>query len=94
MKQKRGGLVWLVALCLVMSCWAVLDGTDPAEAAGAGPVNINTASAKELVKLPRVGSTVADRIVLYRKEHGSFKKVEDLKGVKGIGEKTFEKIRP
>lgn len=56
-------------------------------------VNINTASAAELEKLPQVGPKIAQRIIDYRKESGSFKRVEDLMKVKGIGEKTFAKLK-
>jgi competence protein ComEA len=41
-------------------------------------VNINQASARELVNLPRIGAKAADKIVEYRQAHGSFTKVEDL----------------
>jgi len=61
---------------------------------GKGLVNINTAPLEELVDLPKVGDKVAERILQYRKANGKFKKVEDLKGVRGIGDKIFEQIRP
>jgi competence protein ComEA len=57
-------------------------------------VNINTADGSQLALLPRVGPSVAQRIVEHRKSNGAFKKVEDLMLVKGIGEKTFALIRP
>lgn len=57
-------------------------------------LNINTATAEELQTLPSIGPQMAKRIVLYRKENSDFKSVDDLIGVKGIGEKTLEKIRP
>ena len=57
-------------------------------------VNINQASAKELSNLPRIGAKVAERIVEYRQEHGSFARVEDLMEVKGIGEKLFTTLKP
>lgn len=56
-------------------------------------VNINTASSAELDKLPRIGPKVAQRIIDYRKEHGPFKRVEELMKVKGIGEKTFARLK-
>jgi len=56
-------------------------------------ININTATASELQKLPRIGAKVAQRIVDFRTEHGNFKKIEDIMKVKGIGEKTFKRIR-
>ena len=57
-------------------------------------VNINTASVEQLSLLPRVGSVVAQRIVDFRDQNGSFKSLEDLMFVQGVGEKTFELIRP
>ncbi len=57
-------------------------------------LNVNTATATELEQLPRIGPVLAERIVEYRQEKGPFQKVEDLTKVKGIGEKTLERIRP
>jgi competence protein ComEA len=56
-------------------------------------ININTASAADLDKLPRIGPKVAQRIIDYRKEHGPFKKIEEIMKVKGIGEKTFARLK-
>ena len=60
--------------------------------APAGVVNINTAEVAQLALLPRVGAKAAQRIVAYRKEHGSFAKTSDLMQVKGFGEKSFERL--
>lgn len=58
----------------------------------AGPVNINTADAQTLSKnIKGIGLKKAQAIVAYREKNGSFKKVEDLKKVKGIGDKLLEK---
>ena len=57
-------------------------------------VNINTASAAEFEALPGIGPKMAQRIVEYREKNGAFKKLEDLMNVKGIGEKTFLKLKP
>jgi competence protein ComEA len=57
-------------------------------------VNINTANSEQLSLLPRVGPTVAQRIVDFRQENGRFQSLEDLMLVRGIGEKTFELIKP
>ena len=56
-------------------------------------VNINTATEKELAKLPGIGMGIAKRIVEYRKAYGGFKSIDELKKVKGIGDKKFEKIK-
>jgi competence ComEA-like helix-hairpin-helix protein len=66
-----------------------------AETASAkGVVNINTAGVAELALLPRIGSTVAQRIVEFRDANGPFKRPEDLMLVQGIGEKTFALLEP
>src|SRR4029450_1090426 len=62
-------------------------------AAPASPVNINTATQAQLESLPGVGAKAAQRILEYRKQNGSFKKVEDLMNVKGFGGKTFLKLK-
>lgn len=56
-------------------------------------VDINTASAAELERLPDVGPALAGRIIAYRTEHGSFRSLDDLSRVAGIGPKTIEAIR-
>lgn len=58
-----------------------------------GLININTADAKELEKLTGIGPVLADRIIEYRESNGAFKSIEEIKKVRGIGEKTFEKMR-
>ena len=57
-------------------------------------ININTATKDELVSLPGIGPAKAQAIVDYRKAHGPFKTVDELKDVKGIGAKRFEKLKP
>jgi competence protein ComEA len=56
-------------------------------------VNINTASVSELETLPQVGPKVAQRIVDFRTQNGKFKKIEEIMKIRGIGEKTFEKLK-
>ena len=53
------------------------------------PVDINSATEKELIALPGVGAKTAKEIVAAR----PFKTIDDLKNVKGIGDKTFEKLK-
>ncbi len=57
-------------------------------------INLNTATVDQLVALPGIGEVLAQRIVAYREEHGPFTSAEQLKEVKGIGEKKWEAIRP
>ena len=56
-------------------------------------ININTADEKELQKIRGVGPVIASRIVEYRNSNGSFKTIEEIKKVRGIGERTFEKMK-
>jgi comEA protein len=56
-------------------------------------ININSALAADLTRLPGIGEVMAERIIEYRESNGSFKKTEDIMKVKGIGEKKFEKIK-
>lgn len=57
-------------------------------------ININTAPKDSLMELPGIGEELAERIILYREDHGPFVSIEDLKNVKGIGHKKFEQLRP
>ncbi|HXI26845.1 MAG TPA: helix-hairpin-helix domain-containing protein [Vicinamibacterales bacterium] len=57
-------------------------------------VNINTASAAELDALPGIGAKTAALIVEYRQKNGPFKKIEELMNVRGVGEKSFLKLKP
>ena len=56
-------------------------------------VNLNTANERELLNVPGIGPTKVKEIIKYREEKGQFNKVEDLKQVRGIGGKTFEKLK-
>ncbi len=78
---------WIVAALLLSAL--------PALAAEAKRVvNINSAEVSQLTLLPRVGPSVAQPIVEHRKQNGAFQSPEDLMLVRGIGEKTFQLIKP
>jgi competence protein ComEA len=70
----------------------------PAEQTAASPakpaINLNTATIEQLETLPGIGRKTAERILEYRTKSGSFKRIEDLMNVKGIGEKSFLKLKP
>ena len=57
------------------------------------PLNLNAATEAQLEALPGVGAATATRILEYRKKNGPFKKAEELMNVKGIGEKSFLKLK-
>ena len=65
-----------------------------AAASASSPVNLNTATAAQLETLPGIGPAASKRILDYRAKNGSFKKIEELMNVKGIGEKSFLKLKP
>ena len=81
-----------------------LPSTGPAPAGTPGPastappgapaqLNINTATAAELVALPHIGPALAQRIVDYRNAHGPFRAIADVMQVKGIGPAIFQQIK-
>jgi competence protein ComEA len=81
----------LVALIASASPAAAVDET---AAPAKKTVNVNLASADELARLPRVGPSLAGKIVTHRQQNGPFKRAEDLMEVKGIGEKMFGVLKP
>lgn len=64
------------------------------EKAPVRPVNLNTATQTELMQLPHIGARTAERILAFRKEHGGFQRPEELMNVKGVGEKSFARLKP
>lgn len=59
-----------------------------------GKLNLNTATADQLMLLPTVGPAKAERILDWRKKNGGFKRVADLRRVKGFGYRTFKRLEP
>jgi competence ComEA-like helix-hairpin-helix protein len=60
----------------------------------AGKLNLNTATEEQLMMLPTVGPSKAERVIAWRKTNGGFKRTADLRRVKGFGYKTFKKLEP
>jgi competence ComEA-like helix-hairpin-helix protein len=56
-------------------------------------VDVNSAGETELANIPEVGQGLAERIVEYRQQHGQFQTLEELRHVRGIGPKTFERMK-
>lgn len=67
--------------------------SDHAQAENETLVNLNTATAQELQTLSGIGEKKAEAIITYRETNGSFQTIDDLKKVKGIGEKTFDSLK-
>ena len=59
---------------------------------GGEKININTATAQELQTLPGIGEAIAERIIKYREDRGGFGTADDIMNVRGIGEKTYDKL--
>jgi len=96
MRQKSllsTGAILAFALAVLVLAPHAAQGASPQPAASAEKVNINTAGVDELVALPGIGKAYAERIIEYRQKNGPFKRIEDILNVRGIGEKTFERIR-
>ena len=93
-------LIWsvIVALALCAGPVWVEAAQDAAVSAGQPAsgelIDLNQASAAQLESLPGVGEVTAARIIEYRRENGGFKKIEELMNVRGIGERSFLRLRP
>ena len=83
-------LLGLLALPLA----ATAGGGKPKAKGPVHPVNLNSATVTELMQLPKVGAKTAERIVAWRREHGGFRRPEEVMHVKGIGEKGYQRIKP
>jgi competence ComEA-like helix-hairpin-helix protein len=66
----------------------------PAKKDVTGKVNLNTATEEQLMLLPTIGPSKAERVVTWRKKNGGFKRTADLRRVKGFGYKTFKRLEP
>jgi len=86
-------IVMVPSIASAQAAKATASAAKP-KATASSPVNLNSASVAQLQTLPGIGGSTAQRIVEYRQKNGSFKKIEELMNVKGIGEKSFLKLRP
>ena len=90
--------------CVLAICGTVLITSPALKASAQAPqaeaqaaskaINLNLATVDQLETLPGIGRKTAERIVEHRTKNGNFKKIEELMNVKGIGEKSFLKLKP
>ncbi len=93
-QSDRHMLFVLLALALLAVGMQIIPSKAPqAISFEAERININTASKRELMRLPGIGPVLAQRILEHREAHGPFKAIEEIMDVKGIGPKLFEKIK-
>jgi len=69
-------------------------GAAPASSNAQGRVNLNTAGAADLQRLPGIGPALAERIIAHREAHGPFARMADVTRVSGIGPRTLERLAP
>ena len=75
-----------------VTCTSAAEVSEPETSGVPAVLNINTASSEELQTLPGIGPVLADRIVVYRQQHGPFHSSRDLMNIKGIGEERFSRL--
>ena len=83
-----------IVICLIASAPNLVHAQEQPSAASKTTLNLNTATLDQLTALPGIGPKTAELILQYRTKNGGFKKIEELMNIKGIGEKSFLKIKP
>lgn len=103
--EKAGGLKKNADVEAINQAQVIIDGekiviprkgkgnTSLEQGGDNGKININTADIAKLDEISGVGPSTANKIIEYRENSGTFKNIEDIKNVSGIGDKTFEKIK-
>ena len=94
--MNRASFVLVAALVVIASPLLAQRATKPpvvATAVSTEVVNLNSATAAQIAALPGIGPKTADLVVQYRQKNGPFKKIEEIMNVRGVGEKSFLKIK-
>ena len=86
----RRSLIFFVMACVLFPALAAANKKKPPD----HPINLNTATSAELQEVPGIGPVTAGKILKMRKLHGSFKSVNELRAIKGIGPKRLAKMKP
>jgi competence protein ComEA len=94
MKTTRCKIAASLAIVLMIAATSTIAEAQKKKPPPSRPMDLNTATLEQLVRLPGIGPVTAQRILDFRKKSGPFLKVEDLLAVKGISTKRLEKIRP
>jgi competence protein ComEA len=86
--------MWTRIPALYLSlCLLLVTISSPTKKPPAQPININTADSAQLQLVPGIGPSTAEKILQMRKSYGTFKSVNDLMAIRGIGPKRLEKMR-
>jgi competence protein ComEA len=104
--MNRSALVLVAALVTLSSPLVAQSAAQKPQAGGRSPkpavtatvvstetVNLNSATVAQIASLPGIGPKTAELVVQYRTKNGPFKKIEEVMNVRGIGEKSFLKIK-
>jgi competence ComEA-like helix-hairpin-helix protein len=86
----------VLAITVTLLCVTALDAqraTKPPVSIPTAVVNLNSASAAQIADLPGIGVKTAELIVQYRVKNGPFKKIEEIMNIRGVGEKSFLRIK-
>jgi len=98
-RQERNVILAIAGLMVFGACYRFFQpspepvSVSPASDPGPLAVNINRAAQEDLIRIPGIGTVLAARILAYRQVHGAFTCYEDVKSVKGIGDKKLESLK-